>query len=496
MRGSSVIITPGIIVYKKLQQSKVHQPSMSVDYNDIQIDHMSMKKTEKESNCESWNYRLVTELVICFVLCFFLLLAGCQDTLYIPFLSQPTSPTSANVAINPTITPSIQTQSSTQTAVTPTISPVIKLWVPPLFDPASDTGSGRLLKARIQEFSSSHPGVSIMVRVKAPTGPGGMIDSLSATSAAVPDAMPSLVLLSRSNLEAAALKGLIVPLKGLTTAMDDSDWYPYAKQLSSLQDSQFGLPFAGDALLLMYRPGILNTSPTDWEIILRQHSPALFPASDPIAGLTLDLYLSDDGRVMNDQQQPSIDVDKLTQVLNLYSNGVVQGVFPIWMTQYSTYDQVWQAYRENRVCCMVTWASQYLRELPADSQAVSLPSLGEEGFTLADGWMWALSDPDPAHREMSVKLAEFLVDSDFIAEWSISAGYLPPRPSALAMWQNYSLQSLLNEVSLGAQIFPTNEITTSLGAVLKESTIEILQQKSDPSKAAQTAADQIIKAEE
>lgn len=450
-----------------------------------------MKLINNFNPWQKWNYRQYIELVFCFIFCFLLLLAGCQDTLYIPFISQTTPTMAVEASLQQEIAPTTLPEIIIKPVQTSTVTPNISIWVPPLFDPNANTDAGRLLKARIQTFVDQNPGIDIDVRVKGTSGPGGLLDALAATNAAAPDALPSLVLLSRSNMEVAALKGLIVSLNGLTNEMENPDWYPYARQMASLQESQFGLPFAADVLLLMYRPGLSTSVPSNWDVILRQRLPVLFPAADPQAVLTFFLYLSLEGQIVDSQQRPMIEPEILYQVLNLYSDGVVQGVFSGKLIQYRTDIEVWQAYQESRVCCAVTWASHYLSELPVDSLAISLPSLGDNNFTMADGWLWALSDPNPEHRELSVRLAEFLVDSDFLAEWSTEAGYLPTRPSALALWQNYGLQTLFNEVSLKAQIFPTNDLFNSLGSKMEEATLQVLQQKIDPNRAAQTAAEQL-----
>ncbi|RPH57050.1 MAG: hypothetical protein EHM81_12165, partial [Chloroflexi bacterium] len=95
------------------------------------------------------------------------------------------------------------------------------------------------------------PGLQIEVRVKAESGPGNLLNSLSATRAAAPSILPDLVALSRADLEAATANGLLHSLDGLTTLPDDPDWYPYARQMAHIQNTTFGLPFAGDALVLV-----------------------------------------------------------------------------------------------------------------------------------------------------------------------------------------------------------------------------------------------------
>src|SRR3989337_2404198 len=83
---------------------------------------------------------------------------------------------------------------------------------------------GDLLQARLVEFSGLHRGVRIEARVKALTGPGGLLDSLSAANAAAPLAMPDLILLPRALLETAALKGLLHPVDRLATTLNEDDW--------------------------------------------------------------------------------------------------------------------------------------------------------------------------------------------------------------------------------------------------------------------------------
>ena len=81
------------------------------------------------------------------------------------------------------------------------------------------------------------------MRIKAPDGPGGLLDSLTTASAAAPLALPDLVALPRPIMETAALKGLVHPYQNLTSPIDEPDWYPYARQLARLQDSIFGIAF-------------------------------------------------------------------------------------------------------------------------------------------------------------------------------------------------------------------------------------------------------------
>jgi hypothetical protein len=178
-------------------------------------------------------------------------------------------------------------------------------------------------------------------------------------------------------------------------------------------------------------------------------------------------------------------------VLSFISDGEERGIFPFWLAQYETSGQAWQAYQEGRVNVLAAWASDYLASLPADTTAIPLTILADAPLSLATGWGWAIADPLPERRVLSVKLAEYLSDGEFLAAWTESAGYLPTRPSALAAWSNQSLKALLSPVASSARTRPSVDQLASLGPVLKEATLKVLKQESDPTQAAKSAAEKL-----
>jgi multiple sugar transport system substrate-binding protein len=397
----------------------------------------------------------------------------------------------------PPVEPTPSATETPQTAATPQATggtPVpqsLVLWVPPGFDPAADTPSGKLLKARLAAFSRENGGVQVFVRVKAPSGPGGLLESLSSAAAAAPLAMPSLVALSRPDIETAALKGLIQPLDGLSSLIDGTDWYDYARGLAMVQGATFALPFAGDALLIAYRPAQVIAPPSGIDAIFRLGQPFAFPAADPQALFILSLYESSGGVVEDAQRRPTLQPEVLSQVLSFIDNGENRGIFPYWLSQYETSGQAWQAYQEGRVNVLATWASDYLATLPADTTAIPMTTLSKDPLSLATGWGWAIADPLSERRVLSVKLAEYLSDGAFLATWTEAAGYLPTRPSALAAWTNQSLKTLLGPVATSARARPSVDQLASLGPVLKEATLKVLKRESDPAQAAKAAAEKL-----
>jgi len=365
---------------------------------------------------------------------------------------------------------------------------ILTIWLPPQFDPDSGSLAGSLLQARLNEFSKRRQGVRIVTRIKAITGPGGLLDSLATSSAAAPLAVPDLIALPYDLMEAAALKGLLHPYDNLTTVLDEADWYAYAQELAHLQGSIYGLPFAGDALVLVQRSEAALVPPVDWATVLESKKPLGYPAADPLALFTIALYQASGGMVRDEQGRPFLDAVILSDVLKFFAQAAEVGVMPYWLTQYQADDQIWEAFQENRTDVVATWISHYLSEPLENASVAPLPTPNGNLYTLADGWVWGLSTRQDDHQGLVIELAEFLTTGSFLAAWTDAAGYLPPRSSSLKGWTEASLQETVGPISNSAHLLPTADILTSVGVPLQQATVQVLKQQDDPVTAAQAAA--------
>lgn len=407
-----------------------------------------------------------------------LIISGCSRLAFLQVSPTPQS--------TPTSTPNVQpTPEETRLPVGPT---VLRLWVPPQFDPYGENPGSDLLRRRLEEYLSQRPDVRIEVRVKATSGPGGVLDSLISSNAAAPLALPDIVMLSRAQLETAALKGLLFPFDGISEGLNEDDWYPFAQQMAHLQTSIFGIPFAGDALIRLYRPAEVDEPPRDWAGTITSGQSLIFPAADPQALFALAEYLSAGGRVEDEEGRPILEPGALTNVLTFYQEAEISGAMPLWLTQLATDDDAWQAYMENRAHILITWTSRYLSQLPGDTAALPLPTETGEPFTLADGWVWALANPNVDRHALSVDLINYLTESDFLAEWTQATGYLPTRSSILAMWSDPTLRNLAQDIIRSTQLIPSNDVIATLGPALKTAVVDVLKQQADPASAAQDAA--------
>jgi multiple sugar transport system substrate-binding protein len=393
------------------------------------------------------------------------------------------------VTVGPTqVSPSPQvTMQFSSISPTPPVTTTLRLWLPPQFDPSADTKAGGLLKARLDEFTKRR-GVNLVVRIKAISGAGGLIESLTTTSAVAPSALPDLVALPRDLLETAALKGLLHSYDSRTTILDEKDWYIYSHELARIQDSIYGLPFAGDALILLYDRKAVPVPPVDWATVLTSNSPLIFPASDPNALFTITMYQADQGSVRDEQGRPVLDAAVLADVLTFYSGALGVGVIPDRLAQYQSDQQVWEEFSEHRANLVVAWSSSYLSNPMIEAGIAPIPTPDGTPFTLATGWVWALVGRHDEQYELAVELAEFLADSQFLADWTVETGYMPVRSSALEGWSDESFRVVLDQIASSARSIPSSDILTGIDTPIQQAVVQVLKGQNDPVSAAQAAA--------
>ena len=401
--------------------------------------------------------------------------------------------TPPTATLSPDETGALTPTSETTLAPTPTPAPItqLTLWVPPEMDPQGETEAGTLLANRLQLFSELHDGLDIIVRVKSPSGSGGLLDALTSTGAVAPDALPDLIALDRSDLETAALKSLIFPLDGLTSIIDDPNWFDFTREMSLVQGSTFGLPIAADALALVYRPVSFPDPPSSWDEILNGDIKLAFAADSDQALLALTLYQAEGGLIQDNQRRPLLESIPLTKVFQLFREGVDSGVLPSWLNQYQTLSQVWSGYKEGESNLAVIWLSDYLKEIPVDSAIAPLPPMASGPFSLGTGLSWAVATSDENRQTLTIELAEFLVDPIFLSEWTSAAGYIPSRPSSLESWTVSDLQTTVSQIAQNTHLLPSNDLISSLGPILRENTLQLMQGLIDPGQAAQVAVDSL-----
>ena len=395
-----------------------------------------------------------------------LFLAGCSSLA--PFLARLTpSPVPVIVSPDATQTPATSTPEpdATETEL-PAAGPLIlRVWLPPQFDPNAGTESADLLKQRLTDFEEQHPGLEIEVRIKAEEGEANILNALSVTSMAASTALPDLVALSRPALETAALKGLLHPIDGLSTTLQDPNWYGYARQLGKVENIGYGLPFAGNVFALVYRSELGEF--TNWEEILASEAVLSFPAGDPQGLVGLSLYASAGGEIVNSQGLPTLDQAVLTRLLSLIEDGLGASMLSPSLAIMGTDAQALQLYRDRNANMVITWASNY--RPVSDEKIIPLPGLDEAPYSFATGWMWSLAGSNTENQALAVELAEYLIADEFIGAWTREAGYLPTRPSSVGE-PDPTLAALIES----AKPLPSNDVLSVLGQLMQDALIRVL----------------------
>lgn len=387
-------------------------------------------------------------------------LVGCSSLA--PILSTPTPAPIAKTTATPQPDP-------TQLAPTKAVQQTLRIWLPSQFDPSAETISAGLLTQRLKDFEAEHPGLRIEVRIKG--GDIDIVDFLSATNSAAPTAMPDLLVLSYDQMQATAPTGILHPLDGLTDILRDSDWYVFARELSSVQNAAYGIPFAADALMTVYRPSVFKLPPADWESIVNSGTQMAFSASDSQQYFPLSLYLSVNGQFADEQGIFTLDESALVRVLSFYQNAFEAGAIPLTIRNLESDVQSLNSYRNGAADLAVIWASSDLGR--RSGEYASLLGLDNAPHSIGDGWVWAFAGSNAENQPLAVELASYLVESEYMFEWTYASGYLPTRPLALQGWADDAVKDAIDGVLLSAHPSPSPAVISLFGPLMQGALIRI-----------------------
>lgn len=305
------------------------------------------------------------------------------------------------------------TATATSSAPTQHLAPfVLRVWVTPRFNPASDA----LLQARLDAFVAAHDGLQIEVRVK---DEASLLESLRLTAFAAPAASPDLIALSRADLEAAAAQGLVQPLDA--SLLDDADWHLLARTLSRVHDGVYGLPFALDALALA---SSVPETLMNWQAVSDAGLLA-FNVND--ASFPLALYLSAGGELVDADGNLTLNESVLTRVLTLFAQGQ-------FLPLESDADVASVLGQGSAVA--VGWTEGFLNSEQPEGQLEALPGLEGTPATLVTSWGWSVASADAERQKLAIELAKWLTAEEFLGEWTLSLGLLPPRAVQRVRWKH------------------------------------------------------------
>jgi ABC-type glycerol-3-phosphate transport system substrate-binding protein len=360
----------------------------------------------------------------------------------------------------------------------------LTVWLPPAFRSDNDSAAGNILQARITAFEEMNPDFTVTVRIKAASGAGGLRDSLAAAAAAAPGSMPDLIALDQSNLHAAAIKSLIRPIDEYVPASGWDSLFPYARSLATIGDLHYGLPFAGDAIVLAGTQ-VPFSEPQLWAQTIDWTGPVFLPLGDSRAAFHFFGYFAAGGKPMASMTDVVIDPVPLEKELSWLLSLREHSLLAERSLQLDSFESSLQAigtYGESAV----TLFSIVSRS--NDLYVTYLPTPEGKRFSLATAWAWAVSALDPARAAKAAELMLWLSDPNFLAEWSRAQGVFPTERAAVDLWPPDVTRVLANGISEEALMFPDDEVTAFVGPVLAKAARRVLIDGWTPADAAQEAA--------
>lgn len=389
--------------------------------------------------------------------------------------------------------PPVMTATTTATTLTQAGPKTLNVWLISEVNPSAETPGGTILAEQLTAFETNHPDIQLNVEVKASSGQGSSLSYLRTGRSVAPSILPDLVALPASQLSAAAGEQLIYPLDSLIPAEAVADLYPVATQLATVGDQLYGYPFALSNLThLAYNTGaITSTLPLTWdEFAALEDITFAFPgAGQPGAELALQLYLASGGQLANESGQPMLQVEPLTAALSYLNRGRDAGLLPIQNSNLTSLADTWQVFNSGEASSTQTIANQYFQQrfTGLDSGYAPIPGTDQPLSPLLNGWVWAISTPDPIHQATAAELLNWLSAGPNMGDWSQSANRLPARRTAFEQWPEddpYTgfLQGQLEESSP----FPASANSAVMNA-LSTAVFEVLSLTRSPQLAAEAA---------
>ncbi|MDD2521937.1 MAG: extracellular solute-binding protein [Anaerolineaceae bacterium] len=426
------------------------------------------------------------------VLLVMLVVSACEGLpveIQLPWINTPvpSKETEPPVEVDFTLTPESPEPEPTQTREA-TVKELI-LWLPPELSPFDETPAAQLLQEKLDNFAQEKQ-VKIVVRVKARTGSGSLIDALTATKPTAPEILPDLIVLSATDLELAVERELVYPHDRMVEMMTDTDWYPFGQELSQVGNEAMAIPLLTNPLSLVYNKASLLPPSDDWLAIQDNFGVFGFAADDSQAKYLLLLYIAAGGDVMDAQGRAILQEGPLVEALTALKEGLSSLHISTLSIGFQTEDQVWNAFATRGLDTAVVTIGLVLNR-QAENENQPNAALTKPEITLGTAFGWALGNPDLARQELALDLLAELSETEFLANWSEALGRLPARPSALATWQDQNLLPALESIAHATSLYPSETVMNRLGPALRNATLLILRDGADPVETAKTTIESI-----
>lgn len=372
----------------------------------------------------------------------------------------------------------------------------LTVWIPP--EIGQRTGAGATtLSEQLLAFASSRPDVATKIEPKPFEGPGGILSYLRTGHVVAASMLPDLVVIPADQLGVVADEGLLFPFEDLLEAGLLDDLYPAAQSMARPAGQTIGYPFAlTDLDHLAYHTSAITVSvPSTWDAFTESvNGQFVFPATgDAGATLALQFYLAAGGGLTNEAGQPAIQIEPLTEVLQLLSQGRRDNFIAIQSANVATMAEAWQVFQSGAAAVTPTTADQFMamRTPELSPSFAPIPGPDAQLTPLVGGWAWAVSSADPVQKRLAVDLLTALVAGPALGEWSDAAQILPSRRTAMRQWSDSDPYTgfLIGQLE-SARPFPPEADSTIIGA-FGDAVFDVISLSITPGAAAAAAAEAV-----
>lgn len=426
------------------------------------------------------------------------LAAGCDLLEQIPSLAGD-PPAGATATATSAASVPVEVESPLVDPGTPTPEPpasaqrTLTVWLPPEISGRTQSATS-VLNEQIRVFTTAFPDVQVVVHQKSVGGPGGMLSYLRTGRGVAPSILPDLMVLPGDRLLTTYSEELIYPL-GTSAGGELFDaLYPAARQVARPQDIILGYPFALTNMPhLVYDTAVITgTFPISFTQMLDlPNSTLLYPGSGTEGvAIWLQLYLANEGRLVNENGQPALAAEPLRLALAQLGEARQRGFITSQSSNVANVVDAWQIFEEGGATIVQTNAGHFLRvRSPEQTYGfAAVPGLTDALPPLVDSWVWTIGTADPVRRSLALELITFLVQPENLGEWSQAANILPARPDALAQWDGDDAY-----VQFLAQVLPQaqpNPVASSsqLLTVFRDAVFDVTSLAESPNAAAANAA--------
>lgn len=421
-----------------------------------------------------------------------ILLTACEG---LPFeIILPWAESAPNLSVDVEETPQVDVTSTVEPEPEETLLPStdpdkLIIWLPPEMDPYAESDSGKILLEKLNSFANSNK-VEIIVRIKAQTGAGSLTDSLTATRSAAPEILPDLILLSAPDLDLASRRNLIYANEGLDEFMAGVDWYPFARQMSTIDGEVLAVPLFVDPYAMIYNSASQLPPSNEWNQIHKNFGIFGFAGDDPLGKFLLLQYLAADGKVADGQGYALLEEAPLIEALQVLKDSLNTRHINYLSLGYQNDNQVWQSFLDRNLDTAVVPVSIVLAD-PRDNSEQPEPAMTEAEFTIGSASAWALANPDTGRQALALELLEELMQTEFLGRWSESLHKLPSKPTALGSWTEPKLKPALEKIAQVVVLFPEEAVLNKLGPILRNATLLILRDGGDVVETARQAIESV-----